>query len=341
VILAVLALSSAGTAGQVVDNSLLAIKEADNLPATIKDVPVTGIPQIAMAAVALNELAVKELIKHFRHAGTWLARVPGKNKWVGNDVIKLNEIGADPAVLINNNTYPIPVSTRTDTSTSISLFKYDTENTSIPDDEIYALPYDKPGSVQEQHRETLEETTQAHALHSLAPMSNTANTPVLETTGPDDGNGRLRLIYTDLVRLKKQLDVLKVPKKGRILVLCPDHVEDLLLEDKALQNQYQNHKEGAITMSYCGFELHEDITPPEYDGSLDKIAYDSVTSGSAASVVFHVKGCAKARGSAKRYMSKSDEDPENRRTLVGFRLYFIAIPTRLLGQAAIVSGAAP
>ena len=299
-----------------------------------------GAPALAMAAVAKKELAERELIKHFRHTGTWLERVPGKNQWVGNDVIRLNEIGADPEVLIDNNTYPIAVSTRTDTSTAISLHKYETENTAITDDELYALPYDKPGSVQEQHRETLEEATQAHALHSLAPVANTASTPVLETTGPDDGTGRLRLIYADLVRFKKALDDLKIPKKGRILVLCSDHVSDLLLEDKALQNQYQNHKDGALTMNYCGFELYEDVYAPEYDGNLDKIAYDSVTSGTRASVVFHAKTTAKARGTVTRYQREAKDDPENRQTVVGFRLWFIAIPTRLLGQGAIVSGAA-
>lgn len=299
------------------------------------------LPGLALAAVAKNELAEKELIKHFRHAGTWLARVPSKNNWVNNDVIKLNEIGADPEVLINNNTYPIAVSSRTDTSTAISLFKYDTENTRITEDEIYALPYDKPGSVQEQHRETLEETTQEHALHSLAPVGDTADTPIIVTSGADDGTGRLRLIYKDLVALKKKLDDLKVPKKGRILVLNSDHVSDLLLEDKALQNQYQNHKEGAITMNYCGFEMHEDVYAPEYDALLDKIPYGSVTAGTKASTVFHVKTTAKARGSVKRFMSKAEDDPLNRETVVGFRLYFIAIPTRLKGQAAIVSGSTP
>lgn len=292
---------------------------------------------LAMPA-ALNELAEKELIKHFRHVGTWLERVPSKNQWVGNDVIRLNEIGADPNVLINNNTYPIAVATRADGNVAISLFKYDTENTAITEDELYALPYDKIGSVQEQHRETLEQATQRHALHSLAPMENTANTPIIQTTGPNDGTGRLRLVYADLVRLKTQLDLLLVPKEGRVLVLCPEHIADLLLEDKALQNQYMMHKDGAITANFCGFSLYEDVYAPEYDGTLDKIAYGSVTSGTRASVVFHDKTTAKARGTVKRFMRLAENDPENRRTVVGFQLYFVTIPTRLLGQAAIVSG---
>ncbi|KQC31713.1 hypothetical protein AAY42_10065 [Flagellimonas eckloniae] len=289
-------------------------------------------------AVALNEMAEKELIKHFRHKGTWLERVPSKNKWVNNDVIKLTEIGADPDVLINNNTYPIPISSRTDDSVAISLYKYDTENTRITDDEVYALPYDKAGSVQEQHRETLEEKTEEHALHSLAPSANTADTPIIETTGDDDGNGRLRLRSQDLINYKKTLDDLKIPKAGRILVLSSEHVADLLIEDKALERQYQNHTDGMIAKNYYGFEIYESNYSPVYDGSLNKIAFDSVTPGSSASVLFHTKTTGKARGSVKRYLAKSDDDPQNRETVVGFRLYFLAIPLRAKGQGAIVSG---
>ncbi len=102
-----------------------------------------GLPGMAFAAVAKNELRVKELIKHFRHKGTWLERIPSKQQWVNNDVIKINEEGADPDVLINNNTYPISVTPREDGSIVIELYKYDTTNTVVTDDEIYALPYDK------------------------------------------------------------------------------------------------------------------------------------------------------------------------------------------------------
>lgn len=292
----------------------------------------------AFAAVAKNELRERELIKHFRHKGTWLERVPSKNAWVGNDVIKLNEIGADPEVLINNNTYPIAVSQRTDTSTAISLFKYDTTNTKITDDELYGLPYDKIGSVQMQHRETLEEETQAHALHSLAPMANTNNTPIFSTTGADDGTGRKRLVSKDLINYKKQLDLLKIPKRGRVLVLSPDHIADLLIEDKALERQYQNHTSGMIAKNYYGFEIYEDIIAPEYNNNLEKIPFNADTTGKQASVLFLVGRCAKARGTVKSYQRKAQDDPENRETTLGFRLYFIAIPTSLKGQGAIVSG---
>jgi len=314
---------------------------AQSFGAEIPHIVDTTAPMMAFAAVAKNELAEKELIKHFRHKGTWMERIPSKQKWVNNDVIKINKEGADIQVLIDNNTYPITNVSRTDDSIAISLHKYDTENYEVTDDELYALPYDKKDSVQRQAREVLEEKTQEHALHSLAPMANTTNTPIIETTGPNDGTGRKRLIYKDLVTLKQKLDLLKVPKKGRILVLSADHVADLLLEDKALNVQYQNHKEGAIASNYAGFEIYDDIYSPEYDATtLQKIPFGSATTGKQASVVFYAKATAKARGTVKRYMRGASQDPEFRKSVVGFRLHFIAIPIREKGQAAIVSGTA-
>ena len=83
------------------------------------------------------------------------------------------------------------------------------------------MPYDKIGSVQQQHRETLEDTTQEHALHSLAPMANTADTPIFTTTGADDGTGRKKLRSQDLIDYKKQLDKLKIPKAWTCIGIVP------------------------------------------------------------------------------------------------------------------------
>ena len=297
---------------------------------------------VTMAAVAMNTLAEKELIKKFRHEATWLQEVPSKDQWVNNDVIKLTSIGADPTVLINNTTYPIAVTGRVDDSTAISLYKFDTTNTKITDDEIYALPYDKPGSVQEQHRLTLEEKTAEYGLHSLAPASNdnTAQTYVVETTGGDDGNGRKRLKTADLITLKGKLDAAKVPLKGRVLVLCGEHVSDLLLEDLTFSNRFQNTKDGVIADNYYGFKVYQTVYNPVYNASNVKKAYGAAAAGTDrnASVAFYAPNTAKATGSVKRYSRLSENDPENRESVMGFRLYHLVIPTKAVGMSAIVSG---
>lgn len=291
----------------------------------------------------LNTLAAKELIKHFRHESTWLKVIPSKNKWVKNDTIKMNSIGADPTVLIDNNTYPISTSSRSDGNVVISLYKYSTTNTEISNDEVYALPYDKVDSAQQQHRETLEEDTQEHALHSLCTFTNSTDTPVLETTGDDDGTGRLRLRSQDLINFKKALDDRKVPKKGRLLVLCAEHVADLLIEDLGFRQRYQNTKDGMIASNYYGFMIYEDVyNPVFYDnsGTLEKRAYGATVQATDrnASVAIFVKNSGKATGSAMRYLALAKDDPHNRKTVVGFDLHAIAIPLKWKGFGAIIDG---
>ena len=84
---------------------------------------------------------------------------------------------------------------------------------------MYALAYDKIALVKDSHAEALAELKIQKAIHALAPSGNTAAMPVLLTTGEDDGTGRRRLVWKDLVDFKKKLDLLHVPAMGRRLVL--------------------------------------------------------------------------------------------------------------------------
>src|SRR5690606_17858898 len=134
------------------------------------------------------------LVEHFRAFGEFLRGVARNDQYVGNNVFNITEIGADPSVLINNNTYPIAVAQRDDDNIAVALNKYDTTNTTLSDDELCGIPYGKEGRVVRQHRDTLDEQIVAHGLHRLCVAGNTSNTPVLETTGADDGTGRKRMV---------------------------------------------------------------------------------------------------------------------------------------------------
>lgn len=303
-----------------------------------------GLTQLAAAApIAMpikNQLSEKEMIKKFRHDNTWLSEIRSKNNWVNNDVIKIPKQGAAPNVLINNNVYPIVSNKREDSHVVVSLNKYDTENTTVTDDELYALPYEKVSDVQTQHREELEDKTAEHALYSIAPDEASAEVPILVTTGEDDGTGRLKLTSKDLIQFKKEMDKRNVPRQGRILVLCPDHVADLLEEDRKFYAQYQNHKEGVISTNYYGFKIYESNYTPTYDNAtLTKTPFDSVLlDGSSASISFHKRTVAKARGSVTRYSRDAKQNPEYRESTLGFRLHFVCVAIQDLGQGVIVSG---
>lgn len=299
---------------------------------------------VSFMAGVLQELWTGELINKFRHVGTFMEKIPSMNQFVNNDVIHLSDIGADPNVLINNNTYPISSVQRTDDDVTVSLDKYDTENTKITDDELYALPYDKEGSAIRQHREALEEATIEKSLHALCPLEDAAGTPVIQTTGASNeaAEPRKRLKPADIIALKKKFDDLKVPKRDRVLVLSNDHVEDLLLTSENFEKNYVNKDiaTGKI-MNMYGFDIHELAYNPVFDSATgQKKAYGAAAAAATdqnASVAFYAGRAGKATGSVKMYRSLAQDDPENRQTLIGFRLRHIAFPKKAEGFGAIVS----
>lgn len=291
----------------------------------------------------LVELWTGELIKKFRPQASFLDRIKSHDAWVDKDKVHLVGIGAAPNVLVNNSAYPINTSTRADGDIEISLDKFDTENTEIPDDELYSLPYDKRASVVEQHREELEEEVAKRAIYNLCVAENTADTPVVMTTGTTStasGYSRKRLKKEDIAKLQFHLDSLNVPAKGRELVLCPLHVLDLQEQDTAFEKAWINLKSGEVLDMY-GFLITKYTANPVFDKTtVTKKAYGAVADPAnelAVSVAFYNKRAAKAKGTVTMYASEAKTDPENRSTKIGFRLHQIVIPTKDTGYGALVS----
>lgn len=293
-----------------------------------------------LAVVALYQMWETALIEAFRASRNWASKIPRKDDYVGNNVINLTEIGADPNVLINNTVYPIASAQRTDDNIILALNKYDTENTTITRDELYAIPYDKEGSVIRQHRNVLIERTAEHGLYTMAPAGNTANTPVIETTGADNGNSRRRLKSADLIRLKERLDTLKVPAAGRVLVLCSAHVSDLLVEDQSFNLRYNGQTErGTIITMLYGFEIFEDVYNPRYDASNARRAFAAAPAGTDrnASTLFFAPRAFQAAGTVEMFASDKKENPTMRRSEIGFQMYNVIAPMKNIGFGAIVS----
>lgn len=286
-----------------------------------------------------------ELLKKFRHEGLFLGRIKSDDDKANNNVIHLADIGADPAVLVNNTTYPISVSQRTDGDVTISLDKFDTENTAVTRDELHGLPYDKGASVIEQHKEVLVEKTADKAAHSLCPLVATANsTALIMTDGASNGatNPRKRMQPSQIIAAKKFMDDCGIPRKDRILVLCPDHVEDLLLVDEKFANQYKNMKTGEV-LSIYGFDIYEYSEIPKYavvSTVLTKKAWAAAaapTTDQAASFFFYAGRVFMAKGTADMFYQDAATNPEYRRSVIGFQMYHICIPKKVTGFGAIVS----
>jgi hypothetical protein len=290
----------------------------------------------------LNELNEKFILTKFRSVGTWLQEVTSKDSWVGNNAIKIPKRKGDsaPVVLINNTVYPMLSSGRDDEKVIVSLNKYDTENREVTQDELYAIAYDKEGDINMELKDELEIKVTEHALYSISPVQNSASTPVLETTGPLDGTRR-RLVKADVIRLKASLDKISVPKTGRIWVMSSTHANDLLLEDAAFEKGYQNRVDGAIAINYYGFKIYEEVYTPSYHATTKvKLAFDSVTTGRTSSIIFHKSSCVKAKGTVDRFARDRKADPEYRKSVVGYQLYFGCFAIQDQGLAAIIDGVA-
>lgn len=301
------------------------------------------VPKGALRAGVYTEVWTGELVKGLREflAGSWLDGVPDQSPIVNNNVIHLVEVGVDPDVLINNTTYPIPLQALEDKDIAISLDKFQTKATPVTDDELYAISYDKMSRVKESHANALSDAKFAKAAHALCAQKNTAKTPVLKTTGAaDPTTGRHRLTLNDLISLKEALDNLKVPASNRRLVLCPDHVNDLLRSEQTFREQFNiNRNTGTVGNQY-GFDIYTYGDNPVYTTAGKKKAVQAAASAGEfqCSFAFYVPRVFKATGSTKMYYSEALTDPEYQRNKINFRHYFIAMPKKADAGAVMMSG---
>lgn len=290
----------------------------------------------AMGGV-LTEVWTGELVKSLRGFldATWLSGITDNSAIVNNDVIHLVDAGVDPDVLVNNTTYPIAVQSLDDSDISISLDKFQTKVTPITDDELYALSYDKMARVKDSHAAAIANAKFGKAIHAICPAKNAAGTPCIATTGANEGE-RKRITRADIISLKAAFDKLKVPTEGRRLVLCTDHVNDLLLEDQKFADQYYNYTTGKIANLY-GFQVYEYGNCPTATTAGVKNALGAA--GNQCSVAFYAPRIFLATGSTTMYYKEARTNPEYQRNEINFRHYFIAMPKKQEAIGMIYSAA--
>lgn len=300
------------------------------------------IPGGALGAGVYTEIWTGELVKYLRRGleATWLDGIPDNSSIVNNDVIHLVDVGVDPDVLINNTTYPIPLQALDDADIPIGLDKFQTKVTPITDDELYAISYDKMARVKESHGNSIKDAKFAKAAHAMCATSNTAKTPVLATTGErDPETGRKKLTVGDLLRMKRAMDKLNVPNVGRRLVLCNDHVNDLLETDQKFKEQYNINRNDGIVGRLYGFDIYEFCNNPLYTtAGVKKSVFASAGTGEfQCSFAFYTQRVFKATGSTKMYFSEAGTDPEYQRNKINFRHYFIAMPKKMDAGVVMMS----
>ena len=164
---------------------------------------------------------------------------------------------------------------------------------------------------------------------------------MLKTTGERDAEtGRLRLTMADLVALKAAMDKLHVPAENRRLVLCSDHVNDLLLVSQTFREQYNIDRATGKVGKLYGFDVYEYANTPLYTqaGKKKNLGVAAGAGEFNCSFAFYTPRVFKATGSTKMYYSEAATDPEYQRNKINFRHYFLCMPKLADAGVVMMSG---
>mgnify|MGYP001148304516 CR=1 FL=1 len=258
------------------------------------------------------------------------------------NIINLPTSEFEVEVLINNTTYPIALQEYTDDTAIIALDKYQTLVTTISDDQAMGAAYDMVDNATKGHTDSINTNKFKKAAHAIAPQKDSALTPVVETTGSNDG-GRKIMTRADIIKLKKAFDKMQVPKSGRRLVLSSDHIADMLQNDQKFENQYYSYLDGKLRNVF-GFEIFEYVANPYYSSTTkEKLSFGAIpTDGDdfEGSFAYYVPNIGKKTGKTKQYYADAKSDPQNQTNKLNYRHYFIAIPKRARYLGAIISAKA-
>lgn len=161
---------------------------------------------------------------------------------IDTDGIKFNKLINAVGLHINKETAFTPVVIDSKKGL-VPWDKLDTDVTVVTDAELRAMPFDKDSEIKKMHMDSWKIGIRNYVMYKLAATSNTAETPVVRTTGADVTEGgvtRKRMTISDLVNYISQIKKLNLPDaNGWYMILCAEHESDLLLDrnNPATQNR--------------------------------------------------------------------------------------------------------
>lgn len=229
--------------------------------------------------------------------------------------------------------------------------KYDTTPTAITDVELRYLPFDKESAIRKLHDDCFKNGMLKHAMYKLCPENNDDedNMPVLKTTGENDGSGRLRLTYADLVNFATRVKNWNMPIANQLyMILCPQHTADLLLDPNASKffydrSFYADPKTGKIK-GFMGMQFFENNDTPYYTvSSLTRVAEGSSPSGGTdlqASIAYYAPNTYYHIENVMSLYKPMEIDTNSKDPQAEYRQRTWGIVDRIeeFGVAAIVSG---
>ena len=285
---------------------------------------------ITMMAIQ-KQIWTDKLMEGFYPKDDFLMASVDMTELVDYNTINLAEAGVDPAVLIDNTSYPINAATRSDVPLSITLKTLDTESTIVRNIEKKELSYNKMESVVRSHRNSLRKGAIKLAAHYWAANADGTYTPVIAATG-DLSNGYKKLKFEDILVIRAKLVALDIDITRVNIMLNPRHETDLLEQDMKL------YKEIIATGNIFNMRYFVNSQTPRFNApTATRVAYGAAPAGTdtIASTLWVTDEVMKADGSVDVFAKYND--PDQKGDVINFQKRFIALPLRSKGLGAIYS----
>ena len=158
---------------------------------------------------------------------------------IDKDGIRFNKMINEIKFHVNKTTEFTPV-TIPNQKGLVEWDKLDTDLTVVTDSELRALAFDKTSEIRRLHRESFQIGVRDYAMRKIAPLKDTSGTPIIRTTGEDDGTGRKKLTYSDMIKYYSITEGLNLKDWSQaFMILCAEHRQDLI-DDRSSTNNYRD-----------------------------------------------------------------------------------------------------
>ena len=124
-------------------------------------------------------------------------------------------------------------------------------------------------------------------------------------------------------------------------MLCPDHVNDLLLTSQAFREQYNIDRNSGKVGNLYGFEIYEYGNNPLYTTAGVKKALGTTAEAGefpCSFAFYKTEGFQGNRFYQDVLFLSPKNDPLNQRNLINFRHYFICMPKKEDAGVVMMSG---
>jgi hypothetical protein len=217
----------------------------------------------------------------------------------------------------------------------------------VTKEEIRTSALNRGGILAQKSSEAIAASWIEKNIHNLAPDDDTDDVfnPVINTTGADRGDGRKRMLVTDLVGFREPFNKLNLLKPNELhMILCPEHLTDLMLD--ALQYQafrdIYTKTESGEPMANHGWKFFWNTYKNHYSAAGAKLAYGAAVGGTdvPASTVFYAPHTIKSIANITHHYKSLEEDTRNNPPKTEMRFTGNATIGKLydLGFGAIKSG---